>query len=209
MMNLQFITHRTHRYDYAEGVELALKGGCEWVQLRMKDVSDDDFLQVGRKVKTLCAAYGATFILDDRVHLVKALRADGVHLGKQDMAIDEARRQLNDDSLLIGGTANTMEDIRKLCEMGANYIGCGPFRYTSTKKNLAPLLGLEGYSRLMRTMKEERLLVPVVAIGGILREDIPAIAKTGVSGIAVSGAILHADNPKVEMQRFVEATINI
>ncbi|GAB6982776.1 thiamine phosphate synthase [Prevotella dentasini] len=203
MNNIQYITHSNDRFDHIEGAELALKGGCRWVQLRMKDATDEDFLAAGRRVRELCSAFGATFVLDDRVHLVKELQADGVHLGRLDMPVDEARKYLGDGKIIIGGTANTFDDILKLARQGADYIGCGPFRYTATKKRLAPILGLEGYSRLTGQMKAHGLHVPILAIGGILREDVPAIMATGVSGIAVSGAVLNADDPAREMERFI------
>lgn len=90
MNNIQFITHENQRFGYVEGAEMALRGGCKWVQLRMKDATDNEFLSVGRKVSTLCRNYNAIFLLDDRVHLVAELGADGVHLGKNDMPISEA-----------------------------------------------------------------------------------------------------------------------
>lgn len=77
----------------------------------------------------------------------------------------------------------------------ANYIGCGPFRFTTTKKGLSPILGLEGYRSIMQQVKEAGIDIPIVAIGGITADDIPALMQTGISGIALSGAILRADNP--------------
>lgn len=204
MTNVQYITHENQRFGYEEGAELALKGGCRWVQLRMKDADDGEFMAVGRRVRALCKAYGATFVIDDRVHLVKTLQADGLHLGKLDMPVDEARALLGDDSIIIGGTANTFDDIRRLHRQGVSYIGCGPFRFTATKKKLAPTLGLEGYRHLITLMKSNKINIPVIAIGGILRDDIPEIMATGVSGIAVSGAVLNAVNPMDEMRKIID-----
>uniref|UniRef100_A0AB33IW78 Thiamine-phosphate synthase n=1 Tax=Prevotella sp. GTC17253 TaxID=3236793 RepID=A0AB33IW78_9BACT len=202
MTNIQFITHENQKFDYIEGTELALRGGCRWVQLRMKNATDDEFLSVGRRMAQLCRDYHATFLLDDRVHLVNELGADGVHVGKNDMPADEARAILGNDKI-IGGTANTFADIRKLAAQGVNYIGCGPYRYTTTKQNLAPLLGLKGYETLLTAMKEVRIQIPLIAIGGILRDDIPDLLKTGVSGIAISGAVLNAANPEKEMEKLI------
>jgi thiamine-phosphate pyrophosphorylase len=86
---------------------------------------------------------------------------------------------------------------------GADYLGIGPFRFTTTKKNLSPVLGLEGYSSILSQMKEANIEIPVVAIGGITYEDIPAILHTGVNGIALSGTILGADNPIEETRRIL------
>lgn len=199
---LQFITHFTERFSYIDSARMALEGGCKWIQLRMKDASMDEWLETGAEVNRLCKAHNATFIIDDHVELVKKLGADGVHLGKKDMPVDEARRMLG-KGYIIGGTANTFEDIVMHAERGADYIGCGPFRFTTTKKGLAPVLGIEGYRRLIGQMKNTGLSLPVIAIGGITAADIPAIMETGVSGIALSGTVLNAENPVEEMQRLL------
>lgn len=108
---LQFITHFTDTYSYLDSARMALEGGCRWVQLRMKHASDEETEAVAVEVQKLCRTYGATFLIDDRVELVRKLKADGVHLGKNDMPIAEARKILGKD-FLIGGTANTFDDVR-------------------------------------------------------------------------------------------------
>ena len=204
MKGLQFITAETEHYSYVEGAYLALQGGCRWIQLRMKESSREELLTVGRVVRGLCTRYSATFIIDDHVELVRELGADGVHLGLKDMPIVEARRILGPKAI-IGGTANTFEDILLHYKSGANYIGCGPYRFTTTKKNLAPTLGLEGYQKLFEQMKMADIHLPIIAIGGIQQADVPALIRAGASGIAISGTILNADDP-VEM---TEKLINI
>ncbi len=201
MMNvrLQFITHYTDQYSYLDSVRLALEGGCRWIQLRMKDATVDEIIRTGLEAAELCHSYGATFLIDDHVELVGRIHADGVHLGKNDMPIAEARHLLGDDCI-IGGTANTIDDVGAHYRSGADYIGCGPFRYTTTKKNLSPILGLEGYAGIVRHMQQEGIDLPIVAIGGITNADIPALMQTGISGIALSGSILRANNPVEEMQ---------
>ena len=203
MNNIQFITHENQRFDYVEGAEMALRGGCKWVQLRMKDATDNKFLSIGHKVAALCRSYNATFLLDDRVHLVAELGADGVHLGKNDMPISEARRILGNEKI-IGGTANTFSDVQHLAAQGADYIGCGPFRYTPTKRNLAPILGLEGYRNILKQMQQVGISLPLIAIGGIVSTDIAALRDIGVNGIAVSGAVLEAADPIKEMKKLIE-----
>lgn len=201
-MELQFITHFTEKYSYYDSARMALEGGCRWIQLRMKDASPEEVEQEALRVQALCRTYHATFIIDDHVKLVKKLHADGVHLGKHDMPVAEARRLLG-NGFIIGGTANTFDDVKMHYEAGADYIGCGPFRFTTTKKNLSPILGLEGYRRIVSQMKEAGINLPIVAIGGITREDIPAILQTGVTGVALSGTILRADNPAEETRRIL------
>lgn len=200
---IQFITHSNNRYGYVDGARLALEGGCRWVQLRMKEATEAEFMAAAVEIGRLCKEHGATFVLDDHVEWVEKTGADGVHLGKNDMPVDEARKILGDDKI-IGGTANTFEDVERLYRQGANYIGCGPFRFTTTKKNLSPVLGLEGYQHIVDQMKSHGINLPIVAIGGILESDIKSILATGVSGIAVSGGILNAENPAEEMQRFLK-----
>ena len=200
---IQFITHSNNRYGYVDGARLALEGGCRWVQLRMKEATEAEFMAAAAEIGRLCKEHGATFVLDDHVEWVEKTGADGVHLGKNDMPIDEARKILGNDKI-IGGTANTFEDVEHLYRQGANYIGCGPFRFTTTKKNLSPVLGLEGYQHIVDQMKSHSINLPIVAIGGILESDIKSILATGVSGIAVSGGILNAENPAEEMQRFLK-----
>lgn len=202
---LQFISHYTERYSYLDSIRMALDGGCRWVQLRMKDAADDEVRRVAEEAQRWCRDAGATFIVDDRVELVRQIGADGVHLGKNDMPVSEARALLG-DGFIIGGTANTFDDIRSHYEAGANYIGCGPFRFTTTKKGLAPVLGLEGYTYLIKRAREEGINLPIVAIGGITADDIPAIMSTGVSGVALSGTVLRAENPVEEMKKLIKIT---
>ena len=199
MRAIQFITHETGSISYVEGARMALEGGCKWIQLRMKDASDDEVRKAAAEIQPMCKEHEAVFLLDDRVELVKELHADGVHLGKNDMPIDEARRILGEE-YIIGGTANTFEDIQRIAAQGADYIGCGPFRFTTTKKNLAPVLGVEGYRDIIAKMRNAGINIPMVAIGGITPDNIDEILATGVQGIAVSGTVLNADDPVAMMK---------
>ncbi len=199
---LQFITHFTERYTYFDSAMIALEGGCRWIQLRMKDAGEDEIERVARQILPECRRREAVFVIDDHVELALRVGADGVHLGKNDMPVDEARR-LAGDGFIIGGTANTFEDVQRLAAQGADYIGCGPFRFTTTKKNLAPMLGIEGYKDILSRMKEHGITLPLVAIGGITCGDIPQLMAAGVSGIALSGSVLRAERPVEEMKKVV------
>lgn len=199
---LQFITHFTERYTYADSAMMALEGGCRWIQLRMKDAGEDEIERVARLILPECRRRDAVFVIDDHVELALRVGADGVHLGKNDMPVDEARR-LAGGNFVIGGTANTFEDVQRLAAQGADYIGCGPFRFTTTKKNLAPMLGIEGYKDILALMKEHGITLPLVAIGGITCGDIPRLMAAGVSGIALSGSVLRAGQPVEEMRKVV------
>ena len=200
---MQFISHQTDTKSYLEGINDALTGGCNWIQLRMKGATDDEVRPIAWKVKEWCRITCAVFIIDDRVELAKEVGADGVHLGKSDMSIAEARKILGPD-FIIGGTANTFDDVKAHHEAGADYIGCGPFRFTTTKEKLSPVLGLEGYREIIAKMKAHDIRLPIVAIGGITRKDIPGILQTGVTGVAMSGCILRADDPAKETLEIME-----
>lgn len=196
---LQFITHFSEQYSYIDSARLALEGGCRWIQLRMKDADEALLEETAIIVQKMCKNYGATFIIDDNVLLAKKIKADGVHLGKNDMPVAEARKILGED-FIIGGTVNSFEDIEKvLSNATPDYFGCGPFRFTTTKQKLAPILGLEGYKNIISKMKENNIKITLVAIGGIGKEDIPSIFECGVGGIALSGGVLKANDPIKEM----------
>jgi len=200
---LQFITHSTDRYTYEESARLALEGGCRWVQLRMKGAEESDRVACALRVQAMCRAVGATFIVDDDVLLARRIGADGVHLGKEDMPIAEARAILG-EGVIIGATVNSFEDFEAHINGSLpDYFGCGPFRFTTTKKRLAPTLGIEGYRSIISRMHERDITIPIVAIGGITKDDIPKILATGIGGIALSGSVLQADNPVNEMQEIV------
>ncbi len=199
---VQFISHYNERYGYLDSVRIALLGGCRWIQLRMKNATDDEVRPTAIEAQRLCREAGATFIIDDRVELVRELRADGVHLGKNDMPI-VAARQLLGPGFIIGGTANTFADVKAISEAGGDYVGCGPFRFTTTKEKLSPILGLDGYRHIVSRMQAEGICIPIVAIGGIEADDIQPILATGVTGIALSGAVLRADNPVEKMKEIV------
>ena len=217
-VHLQFITHYTEKYSYTDSAKIALEGGCRWIQLRMKDVSEAILEHHALIIQDMCKEYGATFIIDDNVHLVKKINADGVHLGKNDMPITEARRILGDD-FIIGGTVNTFEDILKITNSLSstansqrpmvNYFGCGPFRFTHTKQKLSPILGIEGYKEIVKKKLEQNIDIPIVAIGGITNADIPHILETGIDGIALSSSILKAENPIEEMKNIVSTIKNL
>ena len=204
---IQYISNSNAKYSHLQGIRLALAGGCRWIQLRMKDCADDEIIPVAKQVKELCREYGAKFVIDDNVEIAKLLDLDGVHLGKNDMPVAEARILLGENKI-IGGTANTFEDVERIYRDGADYIGCGPFRFTTTKKRLAPILGLEGYRSITSRMKSAGLDIPMVAIGGIKAGDIKDIMQTGVDGIALSGSVLNAENPVEEMKRIIKICEN-
>lgn len=203
---LQLITNPDSAESAALQSQKALEGGCRWIQLRWKDASEPQIVDAARLIAPLCREYNAVFLLDDHVELVGCTGADGVHLGKNDMPVDRARCILGPGKI-IGATANTPDDILRAAQAGADYVGYGPFRYTTTKKNLSPVLGLEGYRDATAFCRRKGIVLPIVAIGGITDADISGIMQTGVQGIAVSGSINNAPDPVAATRNITETII--
>ena len=184
-----------------------LDAGGRWIQLRMKDASAEVIVCRGKEMLALCRKRRAVLVVTDAPQLAVAIGADGVHLGQADMPPIEARRIIGDGAV-IGSTANTFEQIAARNDGETDYVGLGPFRFTTTKKNLSPVLGTEGYRTILGRMRTENIPLPVVAIGGIELPDIPQIMRTGVDGIALSGAIARADSPATTTANFLNAIRN-
>ncbi|MCM1483125.1 MAG: thiamine phosphate synthase [Muribaculaceae bacterium] len=205
---LQFITHPSDKYSIAEEVQMAIEGGCRWIQLRMKDASDEEVRNTAMEIIPMCRETDTFLIIDDRVNLVNELKVSGVHLGKDDMDPLEARELLGPHAI-IGITANTAADILKYKGKDVDYAGVGPFRFTTTKKKLAPELGLDGYREIIKEIRSAGMDIPVVAIGGITEDDVLPLMATGVNGIAVSGAIINAPDPMLYTSSIMEKLLDI
>lgn len=188
---LYFITMDDAPMGAVEQVEMACRAGIGMIQLRMKEVSNEEFLRAATAAKGICDQWGSRLIINDRVGVAAAVDAHGVHVGKEDIPVREARRLLGPGKI-IGATANELADIREHVLGGADYIGLGPYRYTTTKKKLSPILGLEGYRRLMSVLAGEGIEVPIFAIGGIEAADVGGLLDAGVYGVAFSGMLVQA-----------------
>lgn len=182
---LHYISQGHAPEAHLENIQKACTYGAELVQLRLKNFSEDIVLKTAEQAREITAHFQTRLIINDQYKIAKAVKADGVHLGKTDTCPAEAREYLG-KWYLIGGTANTVEDCENLIKKSVDYIGLGPFRFTKTKDNLSPILGLEGYRAILDVLKSS---TPIIAIGGIIESDIPELLKTGVHGIAMSGAI--------------------
>ncbi len=191
--SLHYISQQTATASHLDNILAACEAGCRWIQLRIKNESEDNILSGALAAKAICSRYNATLIINDHPHIARTVGAHGVHVGKQDMTVASARAILG-DSFIIGGTANTLEDILVHVKDGADYVGLGPYRFTTTKEKLSPILGLEGIAGIMESLRNMGIHIPVISIGGILSEDVPALKQAGVHGIAVSGLITHAAN---------------
>ena len=191
---LQFITHPSDRYSIAEEVQMAIEGGCRWIQLRMKDADYGQLKETALEIIPMCQESDTILVIDDNVELVEELHVHGVHLGADDMPPAEAREKLGPGAI-IGVTANTADDILALRGLDIDYVGLGPYRFTTTKKKLNDILGLEGYRDVVSKVRDAGMEIPIVAIGGITIDDVTPLLETGVNGIAMSGAIINADDP--------------
>ena len=200
---LHYISQQTDSLTHLEAIQEALDAGCRWIQLRIKQAPVSTVLRQAAAAKKCCEPLGAKLIINDYPHVAREVEAHGVHLGLQDMPIPEARAIVG-DKLIIGGTANTFQDIQQRMADGADYVGLGPFCFTATKEKLSPLLGLDGYRRILRRMHEAGIFLPVIAIGGIQVADVEQIMQTGVHGIAVSGALTHASNKPHLVKKFYQ-----
>lgn len=181
----------------------AIQGGADWVQLRLKKANAEIWSAFAQQAKNICSVQGATLIINDHVEMAKTVAAAGVHLGSEDMPPDQARKLLG-PGFIIGGTANTIGDIRRLAALNVDYIGLGPFRFTPTKSKLSPLLALDGYRQVLQQCRAEGIRTPVLAIGGITVEDIDDLMQTGIHGIAVSAAIAMAADITATTRVFVQ-----
>ncbi|MDR2556387.1 MAG: thiamine phosphate synthase [Bacteroidales bacterium] len=204
---VMFITHATEKYNYIQSAEIALQGGIRWIQYRHKPPVTELQQQTEiSAITALCKQYGALLTINDHPSL--AINSHGLHVGLQDITVAEARLLFGRDKI-IGGTANTFDHIKTHAEQHANYVGVGPFRYTETKKNLSPVLGLDGYANLVKQCSNENINIPIYAIGGIRTEDIEPLMATGIYGIAISSLILQAKDPVETSKTIVGLTRNL
>lgn len=186
---LHFITNETDDYTHIDACKKACAAGVKVVQLRVKEREYGEWLKIAQETLACCRSYGAQCIINDNVDIAKEIGADGVHLGKLDMAPDLARLILGKDAI-IGITANTPEDVRKGVQYDVDYIGLGPYRFTKTKLELEPVLGEEGVEAGIKVANS----VPVIVVGGVTFDDISKLKALGAHGVAMSSALLNTQS---------------
>ncbi|MFB9052191.1 thiamine phosphate synthase [Formosa undariae] len=182
---LQYITQGNTAEQHLEYVQAACSAGADWIQLRMKNFDEAIVLQTAEKAREITMHFQTRLIINDFYKIAKSVNADGVHLGKNDGCPLEVREYLG-KWFSIGGTANTLEDCENLIDKKVDYIGLGPFKFTTTKSNLGPILGIDGYKSILNALDSD---IPIIAIGGITLPDIPELINTGIYGVAVSGEL--------------------
>jgi thiamine-phosphate pyrophosphorylase len=189
MEKLQYISQGFTIEDQELNIRKALDNGVKWIQVRWKNAPENEFIKLCEISKKLCSDNQAICIINDHIQIAKLVDADGVHLGLNDESVEMARQILGENKI-IGGTANTIEDALQRMNEGCDYIGLGPLRFTSTKEKLSPILGFEGYEKIIQTLKEKSLEIPkIFAIGGVVLSDIELLQQIGIYGVAVSGQI--------------------
>ncbi|UWX60142.1 thiamine phosphate synthase [Chryseobacterium oranimense] len=189
MEKLQYISQGQTKAEQENNVRKALDHGIQWVQVRWKNADEGEFFRLCEISKQLCSEYQAVCIINDHVQMAKDIDADGVHLGLKDMSVDMARDILGNHKI-IGGTANTISDVLQRINEPCDYIGLGPLRFTSTKEQLSPILGFEGYQDIIEGLKAQSIDIPkIYAIGGVVLQDMELLQQIGIYGAAVSGEI--------------------
>lgn len=206
MLRLYAVTDRSWvgRQSLYEQVESALQGGATCVQLREKELDWDAFYREAKELKALCVRYGVPLIINDNVELALEVGADGVHVGQEDMDARDVRSLIGKDKIL-GVTAKTVEQAQRAQQAGADYLGSGAVFGSATKPNAKPMT-----QELLQSICGS-VSIPVAAIGGIHRDNVPLLAGTGIRGIAVvSGIFAAADIEeecralRAEMERIVK-----
>ena len=198
---LYYLSQDLDDISHLEQIATAVKAGVQWIQLRSKRLKGRELRLIARQAARLTEGTPSKLIINDHVKLVVESGAHGVHLGKEDMAVKEARSILG-STKVIGGTANSVEDALKIWRQGVDYIGLGPFRYTSTKSGLSPVLGVEKVNAIIEALSLAGVDIPVFAIGGIKGKDIDSLLRTGIYGIAMASAVNLAENRLSAIQLF-------
>lgn len=189
MEKLQYISQGFTKAEQELNIRKALDNGIKWIQVRWKNAPENEFIRLCENSKLLCSEYQSICIINDDVQIAKDIDANGVHLGLKDTSIDIARQILGKNKI-IGGTANSISDVLQRMNESCDYIGLGPLRFTSTKEQLSPILGFEGYQKIIEELRSKSLEIPkIFAIGGVVLKDIELLQQIGIYGVAVSGQI--------------------
>ena len=184
-----------------EQTSLLLEAGATWIQLRMKGAPLDRWLDAATTCVKLCHERGALLVVNDSVEVAERSGADGVHLGKADGDWARARERLGPASI-IGGTVTDLAAAREaVASRSLSYVGVGPFRFTSTKAKLAPVLGLDGIAAVRAAVSP----LPAWAIGGLEPADLPQLRRAGLSGVAVSSGLFRSLRIDAQFKAYSDA----
>lgn len=185
---LHYLTQDLPNLSHTEQVQLACEAGANWIQYRCLSKTDEEMLEELHPIASICDDWGATLIVTNHTHLVHLADIQGVHIEDTNADLSLVRKQIG-EAKTLGASATNLEQIKKHIKNSADYIGCGPFAHTNTKPNKYEPWGISGYQHAVETLKNEGIIFPLIAVGGIKLHDVEAIMETGVAGIAVSAAI--------------------
>ncbi|MDY2960175.1 MAG: thiamine phosphate synthase [Hornefia sp.] len=194
--------HWAGKYSLLEQIELALKGGVTFLQLREKELNRDDFLKEAIQVKELCDKYKVPLIINDDVSIAAEMNADGVHVGQSDMKASEVRRIIGDDKIL-GVSVTTVKQAVSAETSGADYLGVGAV-FPTGSKNDAERVSHAALKEICRAVS-----IPVVAIGGITSDNVTELACTGVCGVAVISAVFAPDDIQTATEKLKSSVIKM
>lgn len=201
---LHFITHDHPVHTHVQQAQQVCEAGAKWIQYRCLTKTDDELLKDIGLIAEICDDWGATLIVTDHIHLKDKADIQGFHIEDMDADFKILRQQLG-DSYTLGGSANTIKNLIRLGREGADYAGFGPFAISTTKPNTFPLIALNDYTNALAQLEAEDIDLPVVAVGGIQLEHVEPLIHSGIFGIAVSAAILQADDIGYIYQQFYQA----
>ena len=203
-MKLYLVTDSTGLTEalFLEKIERALKGGVTMVQIREKDKSTREYMELGQKVHEVTKKYGVPLIVDDRIDVAMAIGAEGVHLGQSDMPVDIARKIVG-DKMIIGATTKTVEQAKIACEQGADYLGVGAI-YPTTTKVKTVLTSVDTLKDICRAVP-----IPANAIGGLNSSNLQILKGASIAGICVVSAIMKSEDPEKAARDLLEAAKTI
>lgn len=182
---LHYISQGSSPKEHLENIQNACSSGSELVQLRLKNVSEKNYLKCAIEAREITSLFQTRLLINNHYKIAREVKADGVHLEKTGFCPTVARKHMYTWQI-IGGTANTLQDCETLIDKEVDYIALGPFRFATSKDNAPIVLGLNGYTAIIEALKTE---TPIIGFGGITTKDVTAILETGIPGIAVSNEI--------------------
>ena len=201
-----YLTQNLQNKTHLDQVQDACEAGANWIQYRCLNKNNEELIYEINQLALICDDWGTTLILTEHYNLVHQVDAQGIHLEDPYADFKLIRREIGDEKTL-GASANSFQDIQRIAASGVvDYIGCGPFSTTLTKPNNHPLIGINGYQIIAEQMDKAGIKIPVLAVGGIGLDDVDALVKTGIYGIAACSAINTAENPKAALKSFYKKT---
>jgi thiamine-phosphate pyrophosphorylase len=201
---LHYITHDISNFPHVEQVQNACEAGAKWIQYRCLSKADAELLQDINAIAEICDDWGTTLIVTNHIHLNGKADIQGFHIEDMNADFSALRKQVGDD-VTLGGSANTVENLIRLYNEGADYAGYGPFSTSQTKPNNYPLISETQYYTAVKTLQKSGINFPVLAVGGIKLNDVEALMQSGIYGIAVSEAIYQADDFQQAYEDFYSA----